>query len=57
MNINDQPRTLLQFVYLAPSPALRSCEQDCMELLLPMAAQKLDLSFNIEPDVPPCQLK
>ncbi|KAF8746288.1 hypothetical protein AX14_000082 [Amanita brunnescens Koide BX004] len=26
---------------------------DCMELLLPMAAQKLDLSFNIEPDVPP----
>ncbi|KAH9927462.1 histidine kinase [Epithele typhae] len=26
---------------------------DCMELLLPMAARKLDLSFNIEPDVPP----
>ncbi|TFK30704.1 dual-domain HisK/Mak2 protein kinase [Coprinopsis marcescibilis] len=26
---------------------------DCMELLLPMAAKKLDLSFNIEPDVPP----
>ncbi|TRM62878.1 histidine kinase [Schizophyllum amplum] len=26
---------------------------DCMELLLPMAVQKLDLSFNIEPDVPP----
>ncbi|KAI5897382.1 histidine kinase [Schizophyllum commune H4-8] len=25
---------------------------DCMELLLPMAVQKLDLSFNIEPDVP-----
>ncbi|KAG7090785.1 hypothetical protein E1B28_009870 [Marasmius oreades] len=25
---------------------------DCMELLLPMAAKKLDLSFNIEPDVP-----
>ena len=25
-----------------------------MELLLPMAATKLDLSFNIEPDVPPC---
>ena len=29
--------------------------QDCMELLLPMAAKKLDLSFNIEPDVPPCK--
>ncbi|KAF8349828.1 hypothetical protein F5887DRAFT_942564 [Amanita rubescens] len=27
--------------------------EDCMELLLPMAAKKLDLSFNIEPDVPP----
>lgn len=27
-----------------------------MELLLPMAAKKLDLSFNIEPDVPPCEL-
>ncbi|KAF9498170.1 dual-domain HisK/Mak2 protein kinase [Pleurotus eryngii] len=25
---------------------------DCMELLLPMAARKLDLSFNIELDVP-----
>jgi hypothetical protein len=25
-----------------------------MELLLPMAAKKLDLSFNIQPDVPPC---
>jgi len=25
-----------------------------MELLLPMAAQKLDLSFNIDRDVPPC---
>ncbi|KZT06226.1 histidine kinase [Laetiporus sulphureus 93-53] len=25
---------------------------DCMELLLPMAAKKLDLSYNIEPDVP-----
>ena len=27
-----------------------------MELLLPMAAKKLDLSFNIEPSVPPCRL-
>ncbi|KAI0325627.1 histidine kinase [Cubamyces sp. BRFM 1775] len=26
---------------------------DCMELLLPMAAKKLDLSFNIESNVPP----
>ncbi|KAJ3003995.1 hypothetical protein NUW54_g5022 [Trametes sanguinea] len=26
---------------------------DCMELLLPMAAKKLDLSFNIEASVPP----
>ena len=26
-----------------------------MELLLPMAAMKLDLSFNIETDVPPCE--
>ncbi|KAI1786301.1 histidine kinase [Ganoderma leucocontextum] len=26
---------------------------DCMELLLPMAAKKLDLSFDIEPSVPP----
>ena len=30
-----------------------TCSQDCMELLLPMAAKKLDLSFDIEPDVPP----
>ncbi|KAJ3807998.1 dual-domain HisK/Mak2 protein kinase [Lentinula aff. lateritia] len=26
---------------------------DCMELLLPMAAKKLDLSFDIDPNVPP----
>ncbi|KAN0138534.1 hypothetical protein V8E53_003522 [Lactarius tabidus] len=26
---------------------------DCMELLLPMAAKKLDLSYNIDRDVPP----
>lgn len=25
-----------------------------MELLLPMAAKKLDMSFNIEPEVPLC---
>lgn len=27
-----------------------------MELLLPMAARKLDLSFNIELDVPTCMI-
>ena len=27
-----------------------------MELLLPMAARKLDLSFDIEPAVPPCAI-
>ena len=27
-----------------------------MELLLPMAAQKLDLSFNIDPEVPACKV-
>jgi hypothetical protein len=27
-----------------------------MELLLPMAAKKLDLSFNIDRDVPACML-
>ncbi|KAJ7124823.1 hypothetical protein C8R43DRAFT_1090617 [Mycena crocata] len=35
--------------------AKQSCElllRDCMELLLPMAAQKLDLTFNIEANVP-----
>ena len=26
-----------------------------MELLLPMAAKKLDLSYNIDRDVPPCK--
>jgi hypothetical protein len=26
-----------------------------MELLLPMATKKLDLSYNIEPDVPECK--
>ncbi|KAK7694196.1 hypothetical protein QCA50_001376 [Cerrena zonata] len=33
--------------------AVENIIADCMELLLPMAAKKLDLSFNIEPDVPP----
>lgn len=31
--------------------------QDCMELLLPMAAKKLDLSFDIDRNVPECVLK
>ena len=26
-----------------------------MELLLPNAAMKLDLAYDIEPDVPPCE--
>lgn len=26
-----------------------------MELLLPMAAKKLDMSFTIDPDVPLCE--
>jgi signal transduction histidine kinase len=25
---------------------------DCMELLLPMAVKKLDMSYNIDPEVP-----
>ncbi|PSS37163.1 hypothetical protein PHLCEN_2v1036 [Hermanssonia centrifuga] len=33
--------------------AVESLIADCMELLLPMAAKKLDLSFDIEPKVPP----
>lgn len=37
--------------------AVENIIADCMELLLPMAAKKLDLSFNIEPDVPPCRLQ
>ncbi|PCH33241.1 hypothetical protein WOLCODRAFT_21861 [Wolfiporia cocos MD-104 SS10] len=33
--------------------AMENIIADCMELLLPMAAKKLDLSYNIDPDVPP----
>ncbi|KZT67653.1 histidine kinase [Daedalea quercina L-15889] len=33
--------------------AIESMVADCLELLLPMAAKKLDLSYNIEADVPP----
>ncbi|KAI0793300.1 histidine kinase [Abortiporus biennis] len=33
--------------------AVENIIADCMELLLPMAAKKLDLSFDIDPDVPP----
>ncbi|CCM01303.1 uncharacterized protein FIBRA_03352 [Fibroporia radiculosa] len=33
--------------------AIENMIADCMELLLPMAAKKLDLSYNIESDVPP----
>lgn len=35
--------------------AVENIIADCMELLLPMAAKKLDLSFNIAPEVPPCR--
>ena len=40
---------------LADYPMFIYASQDCMELLLPMAAKKLDLSFNIDRDVPPCK--
>ncbi|OCH84424.1 histidine kinase [Obba rivulosa] len=33
--------------------AIEDMIADCMELLLPMAAKKLDLSYNIEANVPP----
>ncbi|EED82903.1 hypothetical hybrid sensor histidine kinase [Postia placenta Mad-698-R] len=36
--------------------AMENMIADCMELLLPMAAKKLDLSYNIEPDVPPSRV-
>lgn len=37
-------------------PKLIFALKDCMELLLPMAAKKLDMSFNIEPEVPLCMI-
>ncbi|KAF6766466.1 dual-domain HisK/Mak2 protein kinase [Ephemerocybe angulata] len=49
-SILDYSKLEASAVKLEPSGFL---VEDCMELLLPMAAKKLDLSFNIEPSVPP----
>ncbi|KAF5338436.1 hypothetical protein D9758_012211 [Tetrapyrgos nigripes] len=49
-SILDYSKLEASAVKLEPSGFL---VEDCMELLLPMAAKKLDLSFNIEPNVPP----
>lgn len=29
--------------------------QDCLELLLPLAAERMDLSYYIHPNVPACE--
>ncbi|TFK40893.1 dual-domain HisK/Mak2 protein kinase [Crucibulum laeve] len=53
-SILDYSKLEASAVKLEPSGFLvENIIADCMELLLPMAAKKLDLSFNIEPDVPP----
>ncbi|KAF7367339.1 Histidine kinase [Mycena sanguinolenta] len=52
-SILDYSKLEASAVKLEPSGFLvESIIADCMELLLPMAAQKLDLTFNIEPNVP-----
>ncbi|KAF8630202.1 hypothetical protein AX15_003056 [Amanita polypyramis BW_CC] len=52
-SILDYSKLEASAVKLEPSGFLvENIIADCMELLLPMAAKKLDLSFNIEPDVP-----
>ncbi|KAL0950689.1 hypothetical protein HGRIS_007467 [Hohenbuehelia grisea] len=52
-SILDYSKLEASAVKLEPSGfLLENIIADCMELLLPMAARKLDLSFNIEPDVP-----
>ncbi|KAF7319894.1 Histidine kinase [Mycena kentingensis (nom. inval.)] len=52
-SILDYSKLEASAVKLEPSGFLvESILADCMELLLPMAAQKLDLTFNIEPNVP-----
>ncbi|KAF8213626.1 hypothetical protein K438DRAFT_1902622 [Mycena galopus ATCC 62051] len=48
-SILDYSKLEASAVKLEPSGFL---VEDCMELLLPMAAQKLDLTFNIEANVP-----
>ncbi|KAJ7139584.1 dual-domain HisK/Mak2 protein kinase [Mycena epipterygia] len=50
-SILDYSKLEASAVKLEPSGFLVEVH-DCMELLLPMAAQKLDLTFNIEPNVP-----
>ncbi|KAJ2919335.1 hypothetical protein MD484_g1075, partial [Candolleomyces efflorescens] len=53
-SILDYSKLEASAVKLEPSGFLvENIIADCMELLLPMAAKKLDLSFNIEPNVPP----
>jgi len=53
-SILDYSKLEASAVKLEPSGFLvENIIADCMELLLPMAAKKLDLSFNIESDVPP----
>ncbi|KAF7784549.1 hypothetical protein Agabi119p4_714 [Agaricus bisporus var. burnettii] len=52
-SILDYSKLEASAVKLEPSGfAFENIIADCMELLLPMAAKKLDLSYNIEPDVP-----
>ncbi|KAJ7226000.1 dual-domain HisK/Mak2 protein kinase [Mycena pura] len=52
-SILDYSKLEASAVKLEPSGFLvESIIADCMELLLPMAAQKLDLTFNIESNVP-----
>ncbi|KAF8167825.1 hypothetical protein B0H34DRAFT_645007 [Crassisporium funariophilum] len=52
-SILDYSKLEASAVKLEPSGFLVEVVKDCMELLLPMAAKKLDLSFNIEANVPP----
>ncbi|KAG6866257.1 hypothetical protein C0991_006844 [Blastosporella zonata] len=54
-SILDYSKLEASAVKLEPSGFLvEDIIADCMELLLPMAAKKLDLSFNIEAEVPAC---
>ncbi|KAF5392631.1 hypothetical protein D9757_002167 [Collybiopsis confluens] len=54
-SILDYSKLEASAVKLEPSGFLvENIIADCMELLLPMAAKKLDLSFDIDPNVPPC---
>ncbi|GAW08325.1 histidine kinase [Lentinula edodes] len=53
-SILDYSKLEASAVKLEPSGFLvENIIADCMELLLPMAAKKLDLSFDIDPNVPP----